>query len=328
MLYRFFRPIIFLFTPEFDHHLVGFFLSLIHQSRLLTKLTCKLFKVSSAKGVEVAGINFPSRVGMAAGFDKNGTFYNGIAALGAGFVEVGSVTLTAQSGNPKPRVKRLIEDEAIINHMGLNNVGVEQAQKSLSKVQPIVPIGINIAPNHGLTTKEMIQQMTKSVEVLESAGDFFVLNLSCPNQDGVTSLQDAEIISQLLDEIETKKPIFLKFSSDLPDEKLLESIAQNIERISGVVMSNTTTTRESLKSKNQKFVGGLSGKPLFNKTLKQVKLVRQKFPEDLAVIHSGGIFTARDVKESLAAGADLVEIYTALIYQGPTIFKEIQKKIA
>lgn len=327
MLYKFFRPLIFIFTPELDHRLVGFFLSLVHRSLFLTYVVQYFFKNQTVNSnIKLGGLKFNNRVGMAAGFDKNGTFYNGIAALGAGFVEVGSVTLTSQAGNPKPRVKRLPEDEAIINHMGLNNVGAKQVKQNLQKRKPLVPIGINIAPNHGISTTKMIMQMAKTVEILSENGDFFILNLSCPNQEGVTSLQTPDNIQKLLKLIKVKKPIFLKFSSDLSDKELIECINSVFDQITGVILSNTTLTRTNLVSTEQNFVGGLSGKPLYYKVLNQVRLIRKQYQKKLIIIHSGGIFTPDDVEETIEAGADLVQVYTSLIYRGPAIFKELTKK--
>lgn len=322
-LYKVFRPLIFLFTPEFDHRFVGIFLSIIHRSTFLTKITKKIFNVKNSQPVTIKGLTFPNRFGMAAGFDKNGTFYNGIAALGAGFVEIGSVTLKNQSGNPKPRVRRLVEDKAIINHMGLNNVGAKKVSQNLQKFLPTVPIGISVAPNHGLTTSEMIDQMIETTSIIEDKGDFIILNLSCPNQNGVTSLQSPITIQRLLKGIKTKKPLFLKFSSDLKSEDLIACIDESLNYIAGIVLSNTTLSRENLHSKNQDFIGGLSGRPLFNKVLKQVKIVKKKYQNKLVIIHSGGIFSSEDAIQARKAGADLIQIYTGMIYNGPKIFKEL-----
>ncbi|GKQ42785.1 dihydroorotate dehydrogenase (quinone) [Companilactobacillus sp. RD055328] len=323
ILYRIMRPIAFALDPETDHKLVADGLAKVHRSSRLMKLTEQLFKVKEHNPVTIGNVEYKNKVGMAAGFDKNGEFYNGIAALGAGFVEIGSVTLRPQDGNKKPRAHRLSEDKALINNMGLNNVGVKKVRDSIAKVKPETTIGLSVAPNHGLSTEIMIKEMAETVSIIEQSCDFITLNLSCPNQEGVQSLQTKDVIVELLNQIKTSKPIFLKFSSDLDNQSLKECLDSVVNEIEGVVLSNTSKKRESLVSKNQNAVGGLSGKPLFKMVLKQVRYIKENYGEDLVIMHSGGIFNAEDAKLAIEAGADLIQIYSGMIYEGPSIFKNI-----
>lgn len=325
-LYKSIRPLIFKTDPESSHHFIGRVLSLPHRSGLIRKIVNLGFK-SRPKPVEVAGITFPNPLGIAAGFDKNGVYYNGLAGIGVGFVEVGSVTLRPQEGNPRPRIARLPEDLAIINRMGLNNHGVEQVKKNLQKNPPKIPIGLSVAPNHGLTTEAMIADMITCVEIIDRECDYISLNLSCPNQDGVTSLQEPETIEKFLEKLTTKKPVFCKFSVDISVEKLLACTQVLQGKAAGVILSNTSVKREGLKSENKDFRGGLSGKPLFETVLKQTKAIKKEYGSEFALIFCGGVFTPEDAQEAFDAGADLVQVYTGMIYEGPGIFKRILKRL-
>lgn len=325
-LYKISRPLLFKIEPEKSHHLIGSLLSLPHTSGFFNSLIKPGFKVKS-NPVTIAGIHFDNPIGIAAGFDKNAHYYNGLASIGAGFVEIGSLTRHPQEGNPKPRVKRLIEDQAIINRMGLNNDGVDEIKKNLEKNPPKIPIGISIAPNHGLTTEQMIEDMSYCTNLIQSNADYISLNLSCPNQDGVTTLQEPDTVLRLLDKIEIKKPVFCKFSVDISDEQLFSCLDALSGKVAGIILSNTSIKREGLTSPNKDFKGGLSGKPLFERVLHQMNVSKEKYGNEFAFIFSGGVFAPEDAKKAIAAGADLIQVFTGMIYEGPGIFKRINKEI-
>lgn len=327
-MYKLLRPFIFKLDPEKDHHLVSQALGFVHHFNGVQSIM-RLFFRTNKKPITVAGLTFDHRIGVAAGFDKNATMYNGIAALGASFLEVGSVTLEPQSGNAKPRILRLVEDQAIINHMGLNNVGLKAAIKNLTTKKAKLKIGLNIAPNHDLTTPQMLEDMATCANSIKSEADFLVLNLSCPNQVGVQALQNPENLRSLLQKIKTSLPIFCKFSSDLEADSLIACITAIKPQIAGVVLANTSLQRPNLKaSKNQQaFVGGLSGRPIYPLVLKQTKLIHQTFKDEIAIICSGGIFDGTQAETLINAGADLIELYSGIIYEGPGLIKTISKAI-
>lgn len=325
-LYKLFRPLLFKSDPESAHRRMAGVLKILHKSWILRQ-GARLFYWAPEVLVQKARLNFRTPLGIAAGFDKNAEFYNGLSALGVGFVELGSVTRYPQEGNPRPRIARLVKDRAIINHMGLNNVGLEAFIANLKAYPARMKIGVSIAPNHGLSTAQMISDMAFCAHEVEEEADYISFNLSCPNQDGVTTLQEPETIAQLLDMLHLRKPVFCKFSSDLDEEQLFSCLRELCGRVAGVILANTSLSRDGLQSKQRNFKGGLSGKPLFEKVLKQVKRVRKYYPSEFVLIFSGGIFTAEDAQRALAAGADLLQIYSGMIYEGPGIFRRIAKAL-
>lgn len=322
--YKLCRPLIFKSDPESTHLRMANILKTLHKGGVLRQGVHLLYGAQE-KPVQVAQIRFKNPLGIAAGFDKNAEFYNGLNPLGVGFVEVGSVTRYPQKGNPRPRIARLVEDKAIINHMGLNNVGLEAFIRNLKAYPAQMKIGVSIAPNHDLTTAQMITDMAFCAHKVEQVADYLSLNLSCPNQDGVTALQEPETIVQLLDMLHTKKPLFCKFSSDLDHTQLLSCLHVLRGRVAGIILANTSVKRDGLESEHRNFKGGLSGKPLFKRVLEQAKTLRKHYPSEFALIFSGGVFTAADAQKAFAAGADLLQIYSGMIYEGPGIFKRITR---
>lgn len=325
-LYKTFRSLIFKSDPEDAHLKMAKRLKAMHKGSALSGIVRSVYGIKEIP-VEVAGISFKNPLGIAAGFDKNAEFYNGLAALGIGFVELGSVTRYPQDGNPRPRIARLVEDEAIVNRMGLNNVGLEQFIKNIEGHSSKLKIGTSIAPNHDLSTEQMITDMAFCANEVARVSDYLSLNLSCPNQDGVTSLQEPETIVELLKEIDVSQPIFCKFSSDLTDEKLFACLDAIKGKVTGIILSNTSLKRNGLKSVNRDFKGGLSGKPLFKTVVHQVQEVKKRYRDNFAIIFSGGIFTPEDAQEAGKVGADLIQIYSGMIYEGPGIFKKISSNL-
>jgi len=295
------------------------------------------FKVKES-GLErkVFGITFPNPVGLAAGFDKDAKYFNEMAAVGFGFIEIGTVTPKAQSGNPKPRLFRLPSDEALINRMGFNNSGVEAMVERLKKRKPNSPIiiGGNIGKNKVTPNAEAINDYEISFNALFPYVDYFAVNVSSPNTPGLRELQEKEPLQALLQHLQNlnqgksePKPILLKIAPDLSTSQL-DEIIEIVEstNLAGIIATNTTISREGLqKAVDEK--GGLSGKPLNQKSTQVIRYIADKTNGKLPIIGVGGIHDAASALEKLRAGAALVQIYTGMVYQGPSLVKKINKAI-
>jgi dihydroorotate dehydrogenase len=275
------------------------------------------------------GLEFDNPVGLAAGLDKNAMVFNEMADLGFGFVEIGTLTPKAQNGNPKPRLFRLKADQAIINRMGFNNLGVEQAVHRLRDRKTKVVIGGNIGKNKDVPNSEAVNDYLTCFEVLSPYVDYFAVNVSSPNTPGLRELQDqtylVKILSSLQDKNSFSRPILLKISPDLNDFQLDEIawIAQKTE-LAGLISSNTTVSRQGLQTSAQPFgEGGLSGKPL--KKQSNYILSELKKRTNIPIVAVGGIMSAQDAIEKISLGASLVQVYTGLVYRGPELIREIKK---
>jgi len=294
---------------------------------------------SPALKQKILGLEFRNPVGLAAGFDKNGTLPPIIDALGFGFVEVGSITAEASTGNPKPRSFRLVRDQSIINRMGLNNDGAATICKRLKKLNLSIPLGVNIAKTHNpeITGETALDDYLQSFTLAKEVADYITLNISCPNTREGKTFEDPETLSALLEKLQIKNdstnpPVFVKFSVDLEDEQLLELI--DITRkfsVSGYVAVNTSSKREGLQTSSKKLesigAGGLSGRAIRNRSNDVIRLISKASRGEKPIIGVGGIFSAEDAIEKLKAGADLLQIYTGLVYEGPSLVKKINKGI-
>lgn len=332
-LYKLVRPVIFKGDPEVDHHLVASGLKMFNKTPEVLETMFQAKKPNNIK-VTVKGVTFDSPIGIAAGFDKKAEFYNSLGALGAGFVEIGSITKNDQPGNKKKRIFRLPEDNAIINRMGLNNLGVEETRRHLANTPKHVKVGISVAPGHGLSSEEMVEEMVEDIKEIHSFGDYIALNQSCPNQKGVTTLQEIPVAKNLLQKIHNlhiKEPVFCKFGNDITAEQLIELIHETGGLMDGIILTNTASNpspiHDNLKSVHKNEGGGLSGKPIFKKSLSLTKAIHSAFP-DLPIMFSGGVFTPEDAKAALIAGASLVQVYTGFIYNGPTLMKQINQYLS
>ncbi len=328
------RPLLFLFDPEKVHH---FTFSLI---RFLNKIGFgpifkSLYEVNNPKlEREVFGLKFKNPVGLAAGFDKDAKLYQELSNLGFGFIEIGTLTPKPQEGNPKKRLFRLKADSAIINRMGFNNGGVEEAVLRLKKNKGVL-IGGNIGKNKVTPNENAVDDYTICFEALFPYVDYFVVNVSSPNTPNLRELQDKEPLTKLLQTLQnlnnekpTQKPILLKIAPDLTDEQLLDIIDIVKEtKIAGVIATNTTISREGLQSENKVEVGGLSGKPLTKRSTEVIRFLSEKSNKAFPIIGVGGIHSAQDALEKLEAGASLVQLYTGFIYEGPQLIKEINKAL-
>lgn len=288
---------------------------------------------------ELFGLKFKNPVGLAAGFDKDARWYNQLANLGFGFIEIGTLTPKGQIGNPKPRLFRIPEDEGLINRMGFNNFGAEDAIKRLKNRKTNIIIGGNIGKNTATSNEDALADYVFNFNTLHDYVDYFVVNVSCPNVKDLTKLQDTPFLLNLLGNLKhintTKdkpKPILLKIAPDLNNSQLdevIDIVAQT--KIDGVIATNTTTSRVNLKT-NKKRVeeianGGLSGKPVNIRSTEVIKYLSEKSNKAFPIIGVGGIHTPQDAIDKLEAGADLVQVYTGFIYEGPSLMKRINKKI-
>ena len=316
-------------------------------------LVKKLFKIPGAAAIsralfsiedkrlerELMGLKFKNPVGLAAGFDKNAVLYNELADLGFGFVEIGTVTPKGQPGNPKKRLFRLLDDEGIINRMGFNNEGLDAAIGQLKKNKGKVLIGGNIGKNTGIPEDQIIDDYLICFKELHDYVDYFVVNVSCPNVGVTAQLSDKDFLIDLLNQLQAEnkkrsisKPILLKIAPDLNNQQLDEIIeVVNASKIQGVIASNTSVNRSGLKATEAQLKeignGGLSGKPIKDRSTKVVQYLADKSNKSFVIIGVGGIHSADDAIEKIKAGADLVQIYTGFIYEGPGLIKQINKRI-
>ena len=337
-MYRYLiRPILFLLDAETAHHFS--FKAIRVLSKLgLGSLIRKQFEVKDPRlEREVFGLKFKNPVGLAAGFDKDAVLYNELSNFGFGFVEIGTLTPKPQEGNPKKRLFRLLEDEAIINRMGFNNKGVFEAAEQLKKEHKVL-IGGNIGKNKVTPNEKAVKDYLICFDALFEHVDYFVVNVSSPNTPGLRELQDKEPLTALLKKLKKQngklakkselkeKPILLKIAPDLTEAQLMDIIdIVKITAIDGVIATNTTISRKGLKSHliQSEEKGGLSGKPLAKKSTKVIKFLAEKSNKAFPIIGVGGIHTPEDALEKLAAGADLVQLYTGFIYEGPALVKKI-----
>lgn len=329
------RPILFCFDPEKVHYFTFSTIKLLSKIPGFSGLFRALYEVKDSRlETEVFGLKFKNPVGLAAGFDKNAVLYQELSNFGFGFIEIGTLTPKAQDGNPKKRLFRLKEDSAIINRMGFNNGGVEEAVLRLKKNNGVL-IGGNIGKNKVTPNEEATSDYEICFEALFDYVDYFVVNVSSPNTPNLRALQDKEPLTELLQTLQNKnlakpkqKPILLKIAPDLTDEQLLDIIDIVIEtKIAGVIATNTTLSREGLASENKIETGGLSGKPLTKRSTEVIRFLAEKSNKSFPIIGVGGIHSAEDAIEKLEAGASLVQLYTGFIYEGPALVKAINKAI-
>jgi len=285
------------------------------------------------------GITFKNPVGLAAGFDKNAVLFNELANFGFGFIEIGTVTPKGQEGNPKKRLFRLKEDNGIINRMGFNNDGLEIAIEQLKKNKGKLIIGGNIGKNTQTSSELYTRDYELCFKGLHPYVDYFVLNVSCPNVGSHAKLNDKSYLIELILAIQKlnkqeiiQKPILLKIAPDLNNNQLDEIIELVAEtKIDGVIASNTSTTRDRLKASNHLLKeignGGLSGQPIKELSTRVIKYLAQNSDKAFPIIGVGGIHSAEDALDKIEAGADLVQIYTGFIYEGPGLIKQINKAL-
>lgn len=330
------RPLFFLFDPETIHHFTFSLIKTTSKIPGVSPLFKRLYAIEDARlERKLFGLTFKNPVGLAAGFDKNAVLYNELANFGFGFIEIGTVTPKGQVGNPKKRLFRLKADKGIINRMGFNNEGLSAAITQLKKNQGRLIIGGNIGKNTNTKPEDYTKDYLECFNALHPYVDYFVLNVSCPNVGSHAKLNDKDYLEELIGSVqkanktfETQKPILLKIAPDLNNNQLDEIVQLVADtNLDGVIASNTSTDRSGLKASKAQLEaignGGLSGQPIKDKSTKVIKYLADKSNKAFPIIGVGGIHSAEDALEKIDAGADLVQIYTGFIYEGPSLIKKI-----
>jgi len=335
------RPILFCFDPEKVHHFTFSAIRLISKIPGCSALLKSIYTVNDKKlETNLFGLTFKNPVGLAAGFDKDAKLFNELSSFGFGFIEIGTLTPKPQLGNPKRRLFRLKADSAIINRMGFNNGGVEEAVERLKRPSTAlrtrgVLIGGNIGKNKMTPNESAVDDYKLCFEALFDYVDYFVVNVSSPNTPNLRALQDKEPLTNLLKDLQTQnskkkipKPILLKIAPDLTNEQLLDIIDIVAEtKIDGIIATNTTISRDGLQSENKIETGGCSGKPLSKRSTEVIRFLSEKSNKAFPIIGVGGIHSAQDAIDKLEAGASLIQLYTGFIYEGPKLIKAINKAI-
>lgn len=334
------RPILFLFDPEKIHDFIFSSIRNLFKIPGLKSIVKSSYSSNNPKlEKELFGLKFKNPVGLAAGFDKDAKLFNELSAFGFGFIEIGTLTPLPQDGNPKKRMFRLPIDSGLINRMGFNNGGVKEAVERLKRNNSGIIIGGNIGKNKVTPNENAVDDYVICFNKLHAHVDYFVVNVSSPNTPNLRALQDkkplTEILNRLMElnkEKSTQKPILLKIAPDLTDSQLddiIDIVADT--KIDGIISSNTTIARDNLETDNNRLTeignGGLSGKPLTKRSTEVIRYLAQKSNKAFPIIGVGGIHSAEDALEKLEAGADLVQIYTGFIYEGPSLIKKINKEI-
>jgi len=338
-MYRlFFRLVLSRLDPEFAHQL-AFLVIRMMPTLGIGALVRRATRPDPRLAVETLGLTFPSPFGVAAGFDKDARGIRGLGQLGFGHVEVGTITARAQPGNPKPRLFRLIPDRAVINRMGFNNHGAAAAVPRLAReagrgVRPI--IGVNIGKSRVVDVDAAIPDYLESTRLLAPHADYLVVNVSSPNTPGLRGLQELDKLAPLLQAVRDaagRTPVLVKIAPDLSDDEVRKIAGLVVSlNLDGIIATNTTLSREGLRSDaatvDAAGAGGLSGPPLAARSLQVLRLLRSVVPAELCVISAGGVESGADVAERLAAGATLVQGYTAFLYRGPLWAASLNRELA
>ena len=339
-MYKLIRPILFSFDPEMIHHSVMRLMKILIRIPFVNVILGKMYGVNKEfASTELFGLKFKNRVGLAAGFDKDARAIDFMQNLGFGFLEIGTVTPLPQEGNPKPRLFRLPADKALINRMGFNSDGLAAIVQRLRKSpQKNMILGGNIGKNKKTTNENAVDDYLKGFNALKGLVDYFVINISSPNTPGLRELQEKEPLKKLLnalqqenDLLEKRVPILLKISPDLTLSQLDDVIEVVLmAKLDGIIATNTTLDRSGLKTPSSRVeqigAGGLSGKPLIDRSTEVIRYIRAKTGKKFSIIASGGIMTANDAVEKIKAGADLIQIYTGFVYSGPDLIKRINQR--
>lgn len=322
------RPAAFRLDAEHAHEAALKSLRFALSTKKAKQFARKVFNPGDWPAVERFGLKFPGPIGLAAGFDKNALAVEPLESLGFGFIEVGTVTLRPQVGNPKPRLFRLEEDLALLNRMGFNNDGSDAVASRLSKLRCKCPIGVNIGRNKDVANEDAVEDYVKVFEIVAPHADYVAINVSSPNTPGLRNLQEAGLLDRLLAalsssnrELSAPKPIMVKLSPDL-DEDQIHEIADVClsNEVSGIIATNTTLSRSGLKTQGKLLYeeGGISGRPLGKLSNQVISTLYRHLGKRIAIIGVGGIMSAQDAFEKIASGASLLQVYTGFIYGGPS----------
>ncbi|MBK7946227.1 MAG: quinone-dependent dihydroorotate dehydrogenase [Flavobacteriales bacterium] len=341
-MYALIRPLLFLLPPERAHHLTFRLLGIASRVPGMLALVGGAKPPSNA-ATELMGLRFPSPVGLAAGMDKDAKHVDALSRIGFGFIEVGTLTPKPQPGNPQPRLFRLKADRALINRMGFNNGGVQAAVERLRKRQPGIIVGGNIGKNKDTPNARAIDDYIACFDALHPVVDYFVVNVSSPNTPGLRALQEKGPLLEILRALKVKSlrhstaqpptPILLKIAPDLTEGQLDDIVSVVKESgIAGVIATNTTISRDGLRTPQAALqaigAGGLSGAPARSRSTEVVRYLRERLPKPFVIIGVGGIDSWKAAKEKIEAGADLVQVYTGLVYEGPALVNRINSAFA
>lgn len=334
------RPLFFLFDPEKIHYFTFSLIKFISKLPGFNSIFRNLYVINDKRlERKLFGLTFKNPVGLAAGFDKNAVLYNELANFGFGFIEIGTVTPKAQAGNPKKRLFRLKDDQGIINRMGFNNEGLEGAISQLKKNKGKLIIGGNIGKNTETKPEDYTNDYLDCFNALHPYVDYFVLNVSCPNVGSHAKLNDKDYLEELINAVqkankafEKQRPILLKIAPDLNTNQLDEIIQLVTDtKLDGVIASNTSMDRSDLKATKEQLEaignGGLSGQPIKERSTQVIKYLSENSNKSFPIIGVGGVHSAKDALDKINAGADLIQIYTGFIYEGPSLIKSINKAI-
>lgn len=344
-MYSLLRNFLFCFQPEAVHHFSMNSLKFLCRINFIQKIIAKCFQYNhSSLEIKLWNLSFKNPIGLGAGFDKNAKYLNELQLLGFGFVEIGTVTPLPQAGNNKPRLFRLVKDKAIINRMGFNNDGIQIIKERLiewrkNNSTTTLIIGGNIGKNKITPNEDAWKDYEICFNELFDCVDYFVVNVSSPNTPGLRALQEKDALKKILSHLQNinqqkkyPKPLLLKIAPDLTKEQLDDIVDLSLEtQLSGLVATNTTIERNNLQTDNNIIndigAGGLSGKPLTKKSTEIIQYLAKQLNNQISIIASGGIFNDTDAKDKLNAGATLVQIWTGFIYEGPSIVKNICKRL-
>jgi len=314
-MYRLIRDLLFRLDAEDAHEFTVRQMAALQQIPIVLRAIEAFCRPPASAALEILGMKFRSPIGIAAGFDKNALMMPMLSALGFGFVEVGTVTLRAQPGNPRPRLFRFPERNAIVNRMGFNNDGADAIALRLSAWPRTVPLFVNIGKNKDVPLEEAPDAYAACYEKLARYADAIVINVSSPNTPSLRELQRPEHLARILDAVSSTKPLFVKIAPDVDDVVLQEICDLCVKKANGMICTNTTAHE----------MGGLSGAPLMEKSTNILQRVRTHVGKGFPLIGVGGVFTREDVQAKMNAGADLVQIYTSFIYEGPLLPRRLAR---
>ena len=327
------RPVFFLFNAEFIHNISLFLVKVLYSFPALKGISKKLFCLENEKlSIEFEDLKFKNRIGLAAGFDKNAKYLDELETFGFSHVEVGTITPKPQEGNDKPRLFRLKSDSALLNRMGFNNDGVDIILNRLKKYKGDMVIGANIGKNKTTSNENAVEDYLFSFKILRNYVDYFTVNISSPNTPDLRKLQSKSNLENLLSKIqienskEKKVPLFVKIAPDLEIRELKDIIdVCEKNKINGIIATNTTVSKQKIKNKkiDELGEGGISGKPIADVSNDVIAFIKKN--SKLKIIGVGGIFNFSDLQDKLNAGADIVQVYTGWIYEGPSMIKSINK---
>ncbi|UDI77410.1 quinone-dependent dihydroorotate dehydrogenase [Staphylococcus taiwanensis] len=335
-MYKLIKPLLFKFDPEKAHGMTIDALKLAQKRPFLLPVMHKIFNYEDPSLTQtIKGITFNNPIGLAAGFDKSCEVPKALENVGFGALELGGITPKPQDGNPKPRMYRLVEDNALINRMGFNNIGMNRALWNLRRYAYNIPVGLNVGVNKTTPYNDRYQDYIKVIDTFKADVSFFTVNISSPNTENLQSFHDKDEFSMLCKALkdfkahtEVNVPIFLKLTSDLELDGFKTILPAITETFDGMILANTTRQRDGLTSSNKVEDGGLSGQPLFKRNLELVKWAYQQTKGEFLIIGTGGIFSAKDAIQMMRNGASLVQIYSSLVIEGPGLTKKINKDIA